>query len=198
MIRSDLHGVLTNSPCSHLVFEFSQDIGVCSMSFFDKNYGHLVPINPENTKSKDWVILLEASTVVGPSPDLLRVASTTQEKNIVWRFKAWSSQPFLVVEGYNPRIHVLYFCPQLYKFDGDSKLVPLPGEEIGRFVAQAIEGKVKSRRPWYEPLDELPEERVITEGEVDTLVVEWSTGRAEAASTSAGRRAVAGRGSAGP
>jgi hypothetical protein len=168
------------------------------MSFFDKNYGHLVPINPENTKSKDWVILLEASTIVGPSPDLLRVASTTQEKKIVWRFKPWSSQPFLVVEGYNPRIHVLYFCPQLYKFDSDSKLVPLPGEEIGRFVAQAIEGKVKSRRPWYEPLDELPEERVITEGEVDTLVVEWSTGRAEAASTSAGRRAVAGRGSAGP
>src|SRR6516225_1783642 len=96
MIRSDLHGVLTNSPCSHLVFEFSQDIGVCSMSFFDKNYGHLVPINPENTKSKDWVILLEASTIVGPSPDLLRVASTTQEKKIVWRFKPWSSQPFLV------------------------------------------------------------------------------------------------------
>ena len=66
------------------------------MSFFDKNYGHLVPINPENTKSKDWVILLEASTIVGPSPDLLRVASTTQEKKIVWRFKPWSSQPFLV------------------------------------------------------------------------------------------------------
>jgi hypothetical protein len=166
------------------------------MSFFDKNYGHLVPINPKNTKSKDWVILLEASTIVGPSPDLLRVASTTQEKNIVWRFKAWSSQPFLVVEGYNPRIHVLYFCPQLYKFDTNSKLVPLPGEEIGRFVAQAVEGRVKSKRPWYEPSDELPDERVITEGEVDTLVVEWSTERAEAASV--GRRAVAGRGSAGP
>jgi hypothetical protein len=27
-------------------------------------------------------------------------------------------------------------------------LVPLPGEEIGKFVAQAVEGKVKSRRPW--------------------------------------------------
>jgi hypothetical protein len=146
------------------------------------SHAYLVPINPENTKSRDWVILLEASTIVGPSPDRLRVAGTTQEKKIVWRLKPWRSQPFLVVEGYDPRIHVLYFCPQLYKFDSDSKLVPLPGEEIGRFVAQAVEGKVKSRRPWYEPLDELPEERIITAGEVDTLVVDRPTGYAELAS----------------
>jgi len=35
---------------------------------------HLIPIHPDNTKSKDWVILLEAGTIVGPSPDKLRVA----------------------------------------------------------------------------------------------------------------------------
>ena len=156
-----------------------------------KNHAHLVPIHPENTKSKDWVVLLEASTIVGPSPERLRAASTTQDKKVVWRFKSWRSQPFLVVEGYDPRIHVLYFCPQLYKLDGDNKLVPLPGEEIGRFVAQAVEGKVKSRRPWYEPLDELPEERIITAGEVDTLVVERPSGRVDVASTAAGRRAAA-------
>jgi hypothetical protein len=76
------------------------------------------------------------------------------------------------VDGYDPRIHVLYFCPQLYKLDSESKLVPLSGEEIGRFVAQAVEGKVTSRRPWYEPLDKLPEDRIISAEEVDTLVVE--------------------------
>jgi hypothetical protein len=158
--------------------------------FRTKQHVHLVPIHPENIKGKDWLILLEASTIVGPSPDRLRVASTTQEKKIVWRFKSWRSQPFLVVEGYDPRIHVLYFCPQLYKFDSDSKLVPLPGDEIGRFVAQAVEGKVKSRRPWYEPLDKLPEEQIITAGEVDTLVVERPSGRAELAGA-AGPRVVA-------
>jgi hypothetical protein len=145
--------------------------------FRSKSHAHLVPIRPENAKNKDWAILLEASTIVGPSPDRLRVASTTQEKKIVWRFKSFRWQPFLVVEGYDPRIHVLYFCPQLYKFESDNKLIPLPGEEIGRFVAQAIETKVKSRRPWYEPLDELPEERIITAEEVDTLVVERPIGR---------------------
>jgi hypothetical protein len=143
------------------------------MRFFGtRNDGHLVPVNSDNTKNKDWVVLLEASTIVGPSPDRLRVAATTQEKKVVWKYKSLRSEPFLLVEGYDPRIHVLYFCPQLYKFDGDSKLVPLAGEEIGKFVAQAVEGRVKSRRPWYEPLDELPKERIIAEGEVDTLVVE--------------------------
>src|SRR5262249_19567481 len=155
-----------------------------------KNHAHLVPIHPENTKSKDWVVLLEASTIVGPSPERLRVASTTQEKKVVWRFKSWRSQPFLVVDGYDPRIHVLYFCPQLYKTDGDSKLVPLPGEEIGKFVAQSVDGKVKSRRPWYEPLDEMPEERIITAEELDTLVVERPGGHPEIASAVMGPRAV--------
>lgn len=158
--------------------------------FRTRNHAHLVPIHPENAKNKDWIVLLEASTIVGPSPDKLRVASTTQEKKISWRFKALRLQPFLVVQGYDPRIHVLYFCPQLYKFDSDSKLVPLPGEEIGRFVAQAVEGKVMSRRPWYEPLDALPTERIITAGDVETLVVEMPAGRSERASAAVGPRAV--------
>ena len=158
--------------------------------FRTKNSAHLIPIHPENIKNKDWVVLLEASTIVGPSPDRLRVASTTQEKKIVWRLKGLQSKPFLVMEGYNPRIHILYFCPQLYKFDGDSKLVPLPGEEIGKFVAQAVEGKVKSRRAWYEPLDELPTEQIISAGDVDSLVVERPAKRPELASATAGARAV--------
>jgi len=147
--------------------------------FRTKNHAHLVPIDPDNVRTKDWAILLEASTIVGPSPDRLRVANTTQDKKIVWRLKSLRWQPFLAVDGYDPRIHVLYFCPQLYKLDSESKLVPLAGEEIGRFVAQAVEGKVTSRRPWYEPLDKLPEDRIISAEEVDTLVVERPTKHSE-------------------
>src|SRR5215475_3332682 len=144
-----------------------------------KNHAHLVPIHPENTKSKDWVVLLEASTIVGPSPERLRVASTTQDKKVVWRFKSWRSQPFLVVEGYDPRIHVLYFCPQLYKYDHD-RLMPLQGEEIGRLISQSLEGGVTERRPWYGPLDELPGQPIISatmETEFDSVVVEMPTTR---------------------
>jgi hypothetical protein len=153
--------------------------------FRTKNHSHLVPIDPDNVKNKDWAILLEASTIVGPSPDRLRVANTTQSKKIVWRFKSLRWQPFLAVDGYDPRIHVLYFCPQLYKVDSENKLVPLPGEEIGRFVAQAVESRVTPRRPWYEPLDKLPKERIINAEDFDTLVVERPTGRPELASASA-------------
>ena len=35
---------------------------------------HLIPVSPDSTVSKDWVLLLEAGTIVGPSPDKLRVA----------------------------------------------------------------------------------------------------------------------------
>ena len=35
---------------------------------------HLIPVHPDNAIKKDWVILLEAGTIVGPSPERLRVA----------------------------------------------------------------------------------------------------------------------------
>jgi hypothetical protein len=160
------------------VFGKFSGCGSYAMGFFGtKNHPHLVPINPDNVKNKDWAILLEASTIVGPSSDRLRVANTTQDKKIVWRFRSLRWAPFLAVDGYDPRIHVLYFCPQLYKVDSENKLVPLPGEEIGRFVAQAVESRVTPRRPWYEPLDKLPEERIIGAEDFDTLVVERPTGR---------------------
>ena len=43
---------------------------------------HLVRIHPDNAKSKDWVILLEAGTIIGPSPERLRVARATQERKL--------------------------------------------------------------------------------------------------------------------
>jgi len=56
---------------------------------------------------------------------------------------------------------VVFFCPQLYKHDHDSKLVPLQGEAIGRFVAQAMHNRTAMRRPWYEPTDSIPAEPFV-------------------------------------
>ena len=99
---------------------------------------HLISVSPDNAASEDWIILLEAGTIVGPSPDKLRVARSTQEKKIVKKYDLLlRAKHFLYVEGYDPRIHAVYFCPQLYKYDPDKKLVPLQGEEIGKLIAQA-------------------------------------------------------------
>jgi hypothetical protein len=137
---------------------------------------HCIPIHRDNIASKDWVILLEAGTIVGPSPDRLRVARTTQERKIIKRHNIFQGpEHFLVIEGYDPRIHGVYFCPQLYKYDAEKKLVQLQGEEIGRLIAHALETGIKERRPWYEPSEKLPDDPVITapqQSEFDSLVVE--------------------------
>jgi hypothetical protein len=76
-----------------------------------------------------------------------------------------------VVEGYNPRIHAHYFCPQLFRHDSD-RLVPLEGEEIGQLIARAVEASAIERRPWYEPMEKLPQDPLINGamvGEFDTL-----------------------------
>lgn len=140
-----------------------------------------IRVHQDNITSKDWVILLEAGTIVGPSPDRLRVARTTLERRIVKKYNAlMRAEHFLVVEGYDSRIHGVYFCPQLYKYDTEKKLVPLQGEEIGHLIAHALEGGIKERRPWYEPSEKLPDEPVINapmQNEFDTLVVEMPMAR---------------------
>ncbi|MBV8826486.1 MAG: hypothetical protein JO084_01660 [Bradyrhizobiaceae bacterium] len=145
------------------------------MGLFRKRYpAHLIPIHHDNAANRDWIILLEASTIIGASPERLRVARTTQERKIVTKYRFLRPRLFLAMEGYDPRIHAVYFCPQLYKYDHDNKLVPLQGEEIGRFVAQALQNRTAVRRPWYEPTESLPTEPLIDEmvKEFDTLVVE--------------------------
>ena len=80
-------------------------------------------------------------------------------------------------------IHAVYFCPQLYRYDADKKLVPLQGEEIGRLIAHALEGGVTERRPWYEPSEKLPDQPMITapmQTEFDTVVVEMPAARPSA------------------
>jgi hypothetical protein len=137
---------------------------------------HLIPIHPHNVTSRDWIILLEAGTIVGPSPERLRVARTTQERKITKRYNIWlRAEHFLVVEGYDPRIHAVYFCPQLYKYDSEKKLVPLQGDEIGRLIANSLESGIVDRRPWYGPAEKLPDQPIISaplHADFESLVVE--------------------------
>jgi len=96
-------------------------------------------------------------------------------------------QHFLVLEGYDPRIHALFFCPQLYKFNSDNKLVALEGEEIGKLVAQAVQGGVVEKQPWYEPSEKLPNQPIITaamQTEFDTVVVHGHSTRNSSAASS--------------
>ena len=140
-----------------------------------KTSNDLVPIHPDNISSNDWVIVLEVGTILGPSPQRIRVARCIQERKIVKKYDMFlRAKYFIVVEGFNPRIHALYFCPQLFRRDSD-KLVPLAGEEIGELIAHAVEASAVERRPWYEPMERLPQEPLINTAvlsEFDTLVVD--------------------------
>ena len=46
--------------------------------------------------------------MVGPRAERLRVALVTQERKIVKRWRSLRRRHFLVVEDYDPRIHVLF------------------------------------------------------------------------------------------
>lgn len=146
---------------------------------------HFVPIHAVNAANKDWIIVLEAGTIIGPAPSKLRVARATQERTIVKRYNIFLvAQHYLVVDGYDPRIHALYFCPQLYRYDSERKLIPLQGEEIGTLIAQSVEGGVTDRRPWYGPADQLPQKPVINspaQSEFDCVVVDMPGARNSAA-----------------
>ena len=144
--------------------------------FRTKVPSRLIPVNSHNATSSDWVILLEAGTIIGPSPERLRVARATLERKIVKKYKFMrKARHFLVLEGYDPRIHAVFFCPQLYKYDSEKKLVPLEGDEIGRLIAHAVEGGITERRPWYAPSETLPDRPIIDAQmnmEFDTVVVD--------------------------
>jgi hypothetical protein len=140
-----------------------------------RNPYRLVPIHPSNAVNNHWAVLLEASTIIGTRAKKLRVASATQRKEVVRRFTLNHRKTFLVVEEYNPRIHILLFCPQLYQYDQAGRLSPLDGEEIGRFIAEALEQKAPPKCPWYNPLHATPVDAVLNEqmpSEYDTLVIE--------------------------
>lgn len=149
---------------------------------------HYIPIHPDNITKNDWIIILEAGTIIGPSTEKLRVASASMDREIVKKYNIFlRPQHFLVLEGYDPRIHALFFCPQLYKFNSDNKLVALEGEEIGKLVAQAVQGGVVEKQPWYEPSEKLPNQPIITaamQTEFDTVVVHGHSTRNSSAASS--------------
>ncbi|MBI4273767.1 MAG: hypothetical protein HY659_03580 [Rhizobiales bacterium] len=135
-----------------------------------------IPIHPDNITTKDWIIVLEAGTIIGPSTEKLRVALATMEKKIIKKYNIFlRPQHFLFLEGYDPRIHGVYFCPQLYKLDSNNKPVVLEGDEIGKLLAKHVQDGVIPIQPWYEPLEKLPGRPIITTttmgSNLDTLVV---------------------------
>jgi hypothetical protein len=103
---------------------------------------HYVPIDPDNVSKTDWLILLEVGS---DAPHNIRVAHTTLEKTIAKKSNFFlRKEYFIVLEGYDPQTHVLYFCPQLYKRDTDGNLIALEGEEIGELLVQAFRnGSIK-------------------------------------------------------
>jgi hypothetical protein len=146
---------------------------------------HYIPIHPDNSTTKDWIVLLEAGTIVGRPADRLRVAAATLQRKIVTKYNVFlQKEHFLILEGYDPRIHALYFCPQLYKLDSDRKPVALDGEEIGKLLAQSVRDGVVEKQPWYGPSETLPGEPIIATSmkpNFDTLIVEESTALKSAA-----------------
>jgi len=69
-------------------------------------------MHPENITKKDWVILLEVGTIVGTPAEKIRVAVATLDKTIVTKYNiVLRKAQYLVLEGYDPRIHALYFVP---------------------------------------------------------------------------------------
>ena len=144
--------------------------------FRTKVPSHLIPVNPQYATNNDWVILLEAGTIIGPSPERLRVARSTLERKIVKKYNFMlKAKHFLVLEGHDTRIHAVFFCPHLYKYDSEKKLVPLHGDEIGKLIAHAVEGGITERRPWYNPSEKSPDRPIIDtqmNTEFDTLVVD--------------------------
>jgi hypothetical protein len=136
---------------------------------------HYVPIEAENVPKKDWAILLEVGTIVGEPHEKIRVAVATVDKKIVVKRNIFMRKSyFLVLDGYDPRIHTLYFCPQLYKHGADGQLVPLEGEEIGKLLAESVKDGVKEKRPWYEPGSRVPIEPIISPSikpEFDTMTI---------------------------
>ena len=85
--------------------------------------------------------------MVGDSPDDIRVVQATLEKTIAKKYKAFlDKEYFIILEGYDPQIHALYFCPQLYKRDSDGNLIALQGEEIGELLVQAFRNGTVKRR----------------------------------------------------
>jgi hypothetical protein len=154
--------------------------GASEMGIFRRKVpNHYIPIHQDNVRKKEWVIILEAGTIIGPSTEKLRVAKATMEKKIVRKYNIFlRKKHFLVLEDYDPQIHAMYFCPQLYRSGTDGNLVALEGEEIGKLLARSLQDGVAVKRPWYNPSTKLKNQPIISadaEARFDSLVVDAPT-----------------------
>jgi hypothetical protein len=61
-----------------------------------------------------------------------------------------------------------------YKRIESGKLVPLEGEEIGQLIARVVEANATERRPWYEPMEKLPQEPLINSACCANTTRSWS------------------------
>jgi hypothetical protein len=80
---------------------------------------------------------------------------------------------FVVLEGFDTQIHVLYFCPQLYKRATDGNLIALEGDEIGQLLVRAFCNGTVKRQLWYHPSDKLEIQPIIgksTNIDLDTII----------------------------
>jgi hypothetical protein len=127
------------------------------MSIFQRKVPNdCVPIHQDNVSKNDWVVLLEAGTIVGRSAEKIRVAKATLEKTIVIKYNFLLRRSYyLILDGYDPRIHAVYLCPQLYRHDSTGNLVPMEGGEIGNLIAQSVADGVVAKPPWYNPSNKL-------------------------------------------
>jgi hypothetical protein len=80
----------------------------------NSNKGNLVPVNADNANTRDWLVLLEASTIVGHERGKLRVALVTQERKLVKKRRLFRKpEHFLVVDGFDPNSRVVFLSPTL-------------------------------------------------------------------------------------
>ena len=73
--------------------------GRCGPFFRRKLSNDLVRVHPDNISNNDWAILLEAGTIIGPTPQRIRVARWMQEKKTVKKYDMFlRTKYFIVVE----------------------------------------------------------------------------------------------------
>ncbi len=140
-----------------------------------RHSGQLIPIHRDNLHTVDWVILLEVGTIVDKSAKKIRVARVTRARKIVRRYWPLKKETFIAVDDFDPRLHMVFFCPQLYRYDKRDRLIPLGPNEIGQFIAKSLDSKAIKRRPWYKPSEAIPAEPIIRDSllsELDTLLVD--------------------------
>jgi hypothetical protein len=125
----------------------------------------------------NWKGFLRLSLVTCPvalypaTSDSEKISFNQNYKKIQCLASSTSSLRKDTIHEFTPYIFVLNFTNMILR----KKLVSLQGDEIGRLVANALEGGIVDRRPWYQPADKLPDQPIISvpfQTDFDSLVVE--------------------------